>query len=238
MYRESQQRIKYRENKLEELRKAVRSHKCSAQAAIEESDRIFTELIKSIVKTHHEATALIRAQEKAAVSRAEGVMKQLEQEMVELKRRNAELEELLYTDDPVQFLQIFQFASAPLVSSDVPTIVLNSSHPFNSVVQSVSQLKEKLEESCKEDFENISSQVTDVQIVLSDEQKTREEFLRYFCLWEERLTSIPQIHSISSMIHPHPPGSGRLPPIAETRGEKKKLEKKKDRVREKNQLLT
>ncbi|KAK3545486.1 hypothetical protein QTP70_007736 [Hemibagrus guttatus] len=197
-YRESQQRIKYRENKLEELRKAVRSHK----GAIEESDRIFTELIRSIVKTHHEATALIRAQEKAAVSRAEGVMKQLEQEMVELKRRNAEMEGLLYTEDPVQFLQIFQSASASLVSSDVPTIVLNSSHPFNSVVQSVSQLKEKLEESCKEEFENISSQgdkihemntftvygvsvsllmVTGVQIVLSDEQKTREEFLRYFC---------------------------------------------------------
>lgn len=49
---------------------------------------------------------LIRAQEKANVSRAEGLLKQLEQEVAELKRREAELEQLSHTEDHIYFLQV------------------------------------------------------------------------------------------------------------------------------------
>ena len=48
----------------------------------------------------------IRAQEKAEVSRAEVLLKQLEQEMSELRRREAELEQLSHTDDNITFLQV------------------------------------------------------------------------------------------------------------------------------------
>ncbi|XP_053485787.1 tripartite motif-containing protein 16-like [Ictalurus furcatus] len=181
MYRDSQQRIQHRENKLQELRKAVRCHKGSAQAAVEESERILTELIRSIVKRQNELTALIRAQEKAAVSEAEEVMKQLEQEIAELKRRDSEMEELSHTEDPIYFLQMFRSASAPPVPADIPGVIITSFHPFNSVVKSVSQLREKLEQSLKEDFEQISRSVTEVQIIPPDDHKTREEFLKYSC---------------------------------------------------------
>ncbi|KAF4088770.1 hypothetical protein AMELA_G00058660 [Ameiurus melas] len=181
MYRESQQRIQCRENKLQELRKAVRSHMGSAQAAVDETERIVTELIKSIVKRHNEVTRLIRAQEKAVVSRAEEVMKQLEQEIAELKRRNSEMEELSHTEDPIYFLQMFQSASGPPVSADIPRFIFSPFHPFNSVLKSVSQLRERLEQSLKEHFEQISSRVMEVQIIPPDDHKTREEFLKYSC---------------------------------------------------------
>ncbi|KAI4886522.1 hypothetical protein NFI96_010302, partial [Prochilodus magdalenae] len=102
---QSQKIIQERQKEIWELKKAVESHKTSAQAAVEYSERIFTELISSIERKHSEVTELIRAQEKAAVSRAEELLKRLEREIAELKRRDAELEELTHTDDHIQFLQ-------------------------------------------------------------------------------------------------------------------------------------
>ena len=49
---------------------------------------------------------LIRDQEKAEVSRAEDLLKRLEQEIAELKRRDAELEQLSLTEDHIHFLKV------------------------------------------------------------------------------------------------------------------------------------
>ncbi|KAJ8377169.1 hypothetical protein SKAU_G00077490 [Synaphobranchus kaupii] len=60
-----QQRIQEREKELQDLRQAVQSLKRSAQAAVEDSERIFTELIRSIERRRSEVKELIRDQEKA-----------------------------------------------------------------------------------------------------------------------------------------------------------------------------
>ncbi|XP_067248740.1 E3 ubiquitin/ISG15 ligase TRIM25-like isoform X2 [Chanodichthys erythropterus] len=57
-----QQRIQQREKDLQQLREAVESHKRSAQTAVEDSERIFTKLIRCIKKCHSEATQWIRDQ--------------------------------------------------------------------------------------------------------------------------------------------------------------------------------
>ncbi|KAJ8377086.1 hypothetical protein SKAU_G00076660, partial [Synaphobranchus kaupii] len=89
-----QQRIQEREKELQDLRQAVQSLKRSAQTAVEDSERIFTELIRSIERRRSEVKELIRDQEKAEVSRAERLLERLEQEIAELRRRDAELEQL------------------------------------------------------------------------------------------------------------------------------------------------
>ncbi|KAJ8377057.1 hypothetical protein SKAU_G00076370 [Synaphobranchus kaupii] len=100
-----QQRIQEREKELQDLRQAVQSLKRSAQAAVEDSERIFTELICSIERRCSEVKKMIRDQEKAEVSRAEGLVERLEQEIAELRRRDAELEQLSHTEDHIHFLQ-------------------------------------------------------------------------------------------------------------------------------------
>ncbi|XP_053537611.1 E3 ubiquitin/ISG15 ligase TRIM25 [Ictalurus punctatus] len=161
----SKQRIQEREKELQELIKAMETHKLFAQAAVQETERIFTELIKFIERRCSELTALIRAQEEAAVSRAEEVMKQLEQEIAELKRRDAEMEELSHTEDPVRFLQSFQSVATPTGSSNLPIITFSSTLTFEDVITSVSQLRENVEECYNAEFEKISSGVRDVQIL-------------------------------------------------------------------------
>ena len=73
---------------------------------MEDSERIFTELIRSTERRRSEVKELIRDQEKAEVSRAEGLLKRLEQEIAELRRRGSELEQLSHTEDHIQFLQV------------------------------------------------------------------------------------------------------------------------------------
>ncbi|KAI7792831.1 putative tripartite motif-containing protein 16-like, partial [Triplophysa rosa] len=177
--RNFKQRIQEREKKLQELRDAVNSYKRSAQTAVEDSERIFTELIRSIERSRSEVTQLIRDQEKTAVSPAEGVLKRLEQEIDDLRRRDTELEQLLHTDNHIHFLKRFQCLSAPPESTVSHDITVSSLISFDDVRKSVCQLKEKLEDFCREEIENISDQVSYITIV-PDELKTREEFLQYF----------------------------------------------------------
>ncbi|KAK9980018.1 hypothetical protein ABG768_013418 [Culter alburnus] len=179
MQKKYQLRIQERQKELEDLREAVESHKRSAQAAVEDSERIFTELIHSIERSRSEVTQLIRDQEKAAVSRVEGRLERLEQEIDDLRRRDAELEQLSHTDHHIHFLQSFQSLSVPPGSTDSSRITVSSRLSFDDVGKSVSQLREKLEHFCREEIEKISDKVTYVEIIPTPEPKTREDFLQY-----------------------------------------------------------
>ncbi|KAJ8376999.1 hypothetical protein SKAU_G00075790 [Synaphobranchus kaupii] len=171
-----QQRIQEREKELEELRQAVQSLKHSAQAAVEDSERIFTELIRSIERRRSEVKELIRDQEKAAVSQAEGLLERLEQEIAELRRRDAELEQLSHTADHNHFLQSCQSLCAPPGAGDLPRITVSSNFSFEAVSKSVSDLKERLEDVCKGELGKISKSVKAVRTV-----RTREDFLKSLC---------------------------------------------------------
>ncbi|XP_061112542.1 E3 SUMO-protein ligase RanBP2-like isoform X2 [Conger conger] len=154
-----QQRIQEREKELQDLRQAVQSLRCSAQTAVEDSDRIFTELIRSIEKRLSEVKELIRDQEKAEVSRAEGLLERLEQEIAELRRREAELEQLSHTEDHIHFLQSCQSLCAPPGPGDFPSITVSPIVSFEAVRKSVSELKERLEGVFKVELVKISQTV-------------------------------------------------------------------------------
>ncbi|XP_052404117.1 tripartite motif-containing protein 16-like isoform X2 [Carassius gibelio] len=170
-----QQRIQQREKDLQQLRETVESHKRSAQTAVEDSERIFTELIRSIERSRSELIRLIRDQEKTAVSRAEERLERLEQEINDLRRRDAELEQLSHTQDHIQFLQSFQSLSAPPESTDVNDDLFSSLFSSDDLRESVHQLRDKLEDFCKEQLQKISDRVTFTNIDLW----TRKDFLQY-----------------------------------------------------------
>ncbi|XP_058602868.1 tripartite motif-containing protein 16-like [Onychostoma macrolepis] len=170
-----QQRIQQREKDLQQLREAVESQKRSAQTAVEDSERIFTELIRSIERSRSELIQLIRDREKQAVSRAEGRLERLEQEINDLRRRDAELEQLSHTQDHIQFLQSFQSLSAPPESTDVNDDLFSSLVSSDDLRESVHQLRDKLEDFCKEELKKISDRETFTNIV----PRTRNHFLQY-----------------------------------------------------------
>ncbi|XP_062874742.1 E3 ubiquitin/ISG15 ligase TRIM25-like [Trichomycterus rosablanca] len=103
--RKSQQRIQEKQKKLQELQNTVSIIKGRAEAAVENNEKIFTELISFMEKKCSEMKKLIRDQEEAELSLAEQLIQQLEQEITELMRRVDELEELSQSHDHIHFLQ-------------------------------------------------------------------------------------------------------------------------------------
>ncbi|XP_058872286.1 tripartite motif-containing protein 16-like [Acipenser ruthenus] len=199
---EIQQRIQERLKDVEELKQTVESLKRSACIEIKESEKIFTELIRSIKKIHTEVTELIGANVKAAVNQTEGLMKEMEQEIAELKRRHAELNQLSETEDHIHFLQNFQSLCAPPEAGDLPSVTVNTDISFGAVRKAVSELKDHIEDFCKGELVKITTTVNETAVytlgsrssdrclkvnevavysLQAPEPKNRAEFLKYSC---------------------------------------------------------
>lgn len=73
---------------------------------MEESERIFSRLIRSIEKHSREVTELLRFQERAAVTQAEELLEKIQREVVEVRKADGELEKLSSTGDHIHFLQV------------------------------------------------------------------------------------------------------------------------------------
>ncbi|XP_047676399.1 E3 ubiquitin/ISG15 ligase TRIM25-like [Tachysurus fulvidraco] len=177
----SQQRIQEKQKKVQELKQTVDIIKKRSQAAVDDSERIFTEMIISMEKKRSEVTELIRAQEKDEVSRAERLLNQLEQEIADLKRRVTEMEQLSHTHDDIHFLQSFPSLCVSPGCDDSPSFTVNQHLPFDGVRKSLSDLKKRVEQICEEEFNKIRPQAAAVQMILPSEPKSREDFLQYFC---------------------------------------------------------
>ncbi|KAI4877232.1 hypothetical protein NFI96_015054, partial [Prochilodus magdalenae] len=179
--RRSHQRLQEKEKKLQEVKKTLITIKSSAQTAVEDSERIFAELIRSIERKHSEVIKLIRDQERNQLSQTEELLEKLEQEMDELKMRNTELEQLEHTEDPIQFLQRFRSFSVSSGCEDSASITIHQELIFDGVRKSISELKERVDEWWKEDLGKILPHAEAAQRTLPSEPTTREEFLQYYC---------------------------------------------------------
>ncbi|KAJ7984606.1 hypothetical protein DPEC_G00356520 [Dallia pectoralis] len=180
-HQKSQMRIQETEEDIQQLRQAVDSMKSSAQTTVDENEKIFSELIQALQRMHSEMNELIRAQEKAEVSRAEGLLEQLELELAKRKRIYVELKQLSNIEDHIHFLQSFQSLSVSLGSEVVPSVTYNHHSSFEHLNKSISELKDQLQELCKEKMYKISGKVTTVRIERPADPKTREDFLTYSC---------------------------------------------------------
>ncbi|XP_060743670.1 tripartite motif-containing protein 16-like isoform X1 [Tachysurus vachellii] len=176
----SQQRIQEKQKKVQELKQTVDIIKTCSQAAVDDSERIFTEMISSMEKKRSEVTELIRAQEKADVSRAERLLNQLEQEIADLKRRVTEMEQLSHTHDDIHFLQSFPSLCVSPGCDDSLSFTVNQHLSFDGVRKSLSDLKKRVEQICEEEFNKIRAEAAAVQMILPSEPKNRD-FLQYFC---------------------------------------------------------
>ncbi|CAB1349769.1 unnamed protein product, partial [Coregonus sp. 'balchen'] len=141
--------LRRREAELEQLSHTednIKFLQSSAEAAVKNSERIFTELIRSIERRRSEVKDLIRTQEKAEVSRAEGLLKQLDQEMAELRRRDTELEQLSNTEDNIQFLQVISMALCPQHQCSAQAAVEDSERIFTELIHSVDRRRSEVKE--------------------------------------------------------------------------------------------
>uniref|UniRef100_A0A3P9DJJ9 E3 ubiquitin/ISG15 ligase TRIM25-like n=1 Tax=Maylandia zebra TaxID=106582 RepID=A0A3P9DJJ9_9CICH len=178
-----QQRIQDREKDVKLLQQEVEAINQSADQTVEHSEKIFTELIHLIQKRSSDVKQQIRSQQETEVSRVKELQEKLEQEITELKRKDAELKQLSHTEDHIQFLHNYPSLSALSESTDSSSINIRPLSYFEDVTAAVSEVRDKLQDILREERTNISLTVTEVDVLLSEppEPKTRAGFLKYSC---------------------------------------------------------
>uniref|UniRef100_A0A8C4DQ31 Tripartite motif-containing protein 16 n=1 Tax=Dicentrarchus labrax TaxID=13489 RepID=A0A8C4DQ31_DICLA len=175
---ERQRELEDREKDVKELQQEVEAINRSADKAVEDNEKIFTELIRLIQKSRSDLRQQVRSQQETEVSRVKELQEKMEQEITELKRKDAELKKLSHTEDHTQFLHNYPSLSA--LSESTSSINIRPLRYFEDVTAAVSELRDKLQVVLREKWTNVSLTVTEVDVLLPQpEPKTRAGFLRY-----------------------------------------------------------
>ncbi|XP_033942069.1 tripartite motif-containing protein 16-like [Pseudochaenichthys georgianus] len=174
-----QQRIQDGEKEVKLLQQEVQAVNGSADKAVEDSEKTFTELIRLMEKRSSDVKQQLRSQQEREVSRVRELQEKLEQEIRELKRRDAELKLLSHTEDHNQFLLSYPSLPAPLseATHSSSTNIRPLSY-FEDVTAALSAVRDKLQDVLREEWTNVSS--TEVDVLLSAaEPASRAGFLQY-----------------------------------------------------------
>ncbi|KAF6724607.1 NAD(P)(+)--arginine ADP-ribosyltransferase 1 [Oryzias melastigma] len=150
---------------LQELKHNVDVLKNAAQRAQTESDKTFHEMLQAVERWKAEINQMIMANMQAAMSQADGYVERLEQEIMELQRRDAELRQILETEDNIHFLQNFPtLCVAP--EAMVPKVLINPQFSFGEISKTATEMKENLDDICKKELSKISKTVSETPVYI------------------------------------------------------------------------
>uniref|UniRef100_A0A3Q2V1D2 Tripartite motif-containing protein 16-like n=1 Tax=Haplochromis burtoni TaxID=8153 RepID=A0A3Q2V1D2_HAPBU len=175
-----QQSIQNREKDVKLLQQQVEAIISSADKTVVDSEKMFTELISLIQNRSSDVKQQIRSKQETEVNRVKEVLEKLEKEIAELKRKDAELEQLSHTEDHNQFLHTYPSLSTLTDSTPSSSISICPQRYFEDVTAALSEATDKLQEFLREKWTNSSLKVTEKDALLSPpEPKTRAGFLKY-----------------------------------------------------------
>ncbi|XP_061587637.1 tripartite motif-containing protein 16-like [Cololabis saira] len=177
-----QQEIQDREKDVKLLQQEVEAINQSADKTVEDSEEIFTELISLLQKRSSDVKQQIRSQRETEVSRVKELEEKLQQEITDLKRRDAEMKQLSDTEDHNQFLHNYPSLSPLSESTHSSSISIRPLRYFEDVTAAVSEVRGQLQDILRDMWTNISLTITDVDVLLPQPEPTnRAGFLKYSC---------------------------------------------------------
>ncbi|KAF3698029.1 Tripartite motif-containing protein 16 Estrogen-responsive B box protein [Channa argus] len=182
-----QQRIQEREKGVKVLQQEMKSLSCSADKVVEDTQKMFTELIGFIEKICSDVKQQVRTQQESEVSRSKELQEKLKQQISELKKNDAELEQLSLTEDPNEFLHSYPSLAQLSESTDSYRINIRPLSCFEHVTAAVSELRDQLHNVFSENWKRISVAVRGRDVLLAPESKTRATFLQ----WSQEITLDP-----------------------------------------------
>ncbi|XP_029992726.1 tripartite motif-containing protein 16-like [Sphaeramia orbicularis] len=170
-----QQGIQEKEKQLKQLKKTITGLRCSGDAAVNQNEKVYSEIVSMADKRRCALKELIRVQENAAVSRAQALVHQLENEISGMRKKENEIKQLSLSEDHIRFLQTcHSILNSP--ESNMSTDVNIQLHAaFDFVTTAISDLKGKLESMVRA-LEDIAE-----TIEIDPDPTTRQEFSIYSC---------------------------------------------------------
>ncbi|KAK3546706.1 hypothetical protein QTP70_032178, partial [Hemibagrus guttatus] len=149
-----QQMIQDRFKKIQEIKHSVEQSKRSTEKEKADSVEVFTALIRSIARSQDEVLKVMEEKQKARERQAGELIKELEHEIIVLKRRDTELEQLSHTEEHLHLLQIYSSMCSPPHTKNWTEISINTDLSGDTVRTALSKLQKILNE-------NITKTLTD-----------------------------------------------------------------------------
>uniref|UniRef100_UPI0037E838EE E3 ubiquitin-protein ligase TRIM21-like n=1 Tax=Semicossyphus pulcher TaxID=241346 RepID=UPI0037E838EE len=140
--------VEERRLKIEQLKLSVKVSKDDADHVTGASVQVFRSLIRSVQEGLAELIDVIDEKHRATEKQAEGFIKELQEEISELMKRGAEVEQLSHTEDHLQFLQSFPSLNPAPPTKDWTEVRVHSSYD-GTVRRAVAQLEETLSKEMK-----------------------------------------------------------------------------------------
>ncbi|XP_046873698.1 E3 ubiquitin-protein ligase TRIM39-like [Hypomesus transpacificus] len=154
MMAEMNQMIKIRSRNVVEIQHSLEISRKDAHENIFDCRKAFTTLLRTIERSQAEVIEKIKEKQKAAEKKAEGFIKDLEQEITELQKKSSKLEKLSNTEDHLHLLQSFPSLSTPEHIKDWSEISVHSDVNKGILETAVSQLMKSLNEEMETFLEN------------------------------------------------------------------------------------
>ncbi|XP_020499476.1 E3 ubiquitin/ISG15 ligase TRIM25 isoform X2 [Labrus bergylta] len=156
-----QGRTRTGERELEEFQQSLESLKVSASAVLEDSEALFADMALRLEKTKAEVRGRLEAKERAVVGRADRDIETLEKDLEELRRRDAEIAQLLQSEDNAHFLQAAPLLCVPLSTGRHSRALSLPSEAFSGARRALCHLRSRMEEVCREEVDKISRAVNE-----------------------------------------------------------------------------
>ncbi|MBN3289207.1 TRI16 protein, partial [Polypterus senegalus] len=178
---EMRRKTEEKEKKMEKTKDTIVRVQSWADSEVQGHEETFKSALQSIEMLRSEATEVIRGHERRVVSKAKEVIKQLEEEIKELKRRGVEMAELSQTDNHIHFLIKFPSVCLSVGDQDTPDVSVNGDLLPEAFRMSLSELKKSLQEISGWELVKTSEAGVDDSIHTLQNLRTRNGLLKYFC---------------------------------------------------------
>ncbi|XP_017574533.2 E3 ubiquitin-protein ligase TRIM39-like [Pygocentrus nattereri] len=157
---EMQHMMQYRMKKIKDLKDSAELRKRNTEKEIADSIEVFTALMRSIERSQAELVKTMEEKQKAAEKQADDFIKELKQEIIELKRRDTELEQLSHTEDHLHLLQAYPSLCRPPQTKNWTDICIQPYLRVEPMRNALSQLQTGVENMMSE---AVSTEVKRIQ---------------------------------------------------------------------------
>ncbi|XP_033982049.1 E3 ubiquitin-protein ligase TRIM21-like [Trematomus bernacchii] len=174
---EIQQMIQKRRLKIQEMNRSVELSKEGADREIADGVQFFTALKESVERSQAELIDTIKEKQRETEEQAEGFIKELEQEISELKKRSSEVEQLSRSEDQLHLLQSFTSLNAAPPTKNWTEVRVHPPSYEGTVVRAVTQLEETLSKQMKKLLEVELKRVQQYEVEVTLDPETAHPYL-------------------------------------------------------------
>uniref|UniRef100_A0A8C5APN1 Tripartite motif-containing protein 16-like n=1 Tax=Gadus morhua TaxID=8049 RepID=A0A8C5APN1_GADMO len=141
---EVQQMIKERQRKIKDIIDRVDHSKADADREIADGVQVLTALRRSVEKCLDDHNKTVQEKLKSTEKEAEGLIKELQQEIKDLTNRSSEVKQFSQTEDHLHLLQTFRSLKDPPPTRDWTTVEVRPPSYVGTLRRALDQLEETL----------------------------------------------------------------------------------------------